>query len=444
MDSHEPLHDPFGSSQRDVLPMTPGNPVFGDSAESNAEPLIVVDDATVISHNPPLESDAAYLNLRPKELGEALLGQQLGDVVLEKFVGGGGMGAVFRGHDLVLHRSVAVKVLSTLQAGDAETLRRFQTEARSAARLDHPGIARVFQVGQQRGLRYIVFEYIDGINLRDVVSTRGPLPVDEAVSLTLQVADALVHAWQRQVVHRDIKPSNILITPGGVAKLVDMGLARLDQSDQQDQDATATGMTLGTFDYIAPEQARDPRLADTRADIYSLGCTLFYMLTAQPPFPGGTPLQKLLAHQGDRPPSLETFRSDLPAGVIELVEFMLAKNPADRFQNPMELVSALLGLGESLGVRRPKLVATLFASAAPATLPSWTRHLPWAIPTLLLTLAVGTLAALDGRSAEAPAFESEPLEIELPEMQSELELRTNPDVGPVAPSGGTTAPIAIP
>ncbi len=426
MDTPHGKNDPPASSVRDVLPMSPGSPLFVDSHGSNSRPIIIVDDATVISHTPPIESDAAYLNLRPKELGDALLGQQLGDVVLEQFVGGGGMGAVFRGSDQVLHRTVAVKVLSTLQAGDAETLRRFHTEARSAARLDHPGIARVFQVGEQRGIRYIVFEYIDGINLREVVTQRGPLPVDEAIDITMQVADALVHAWQRQVVHRDIKPSNILLTQAGHAKLVDMGLARLDQAEQSDIDATATGMTLGTFDYIAPEQARDPRLADTRADIYSLGCTLYFMLTGQPPFPGGTPLQKLLSHQGDAPASLVTFRSDLPASVIELVERMLAKSAGDRFQNPMELVSALLGVGEQLGVRRPKLTATLFASAATVPLPSWSRHLPWLVPIAALAICLGLAATLLNRSGQSAAFESEPLLINAPSAAPELQNQTPP------------------
>ena len=170
--------------------------------------------------------------LNPRELGQALEGQQLDHVLLEQFVGGGGMGAVFRAWDTDLHRTVAVKVLSAAQASDAESQRRFQTEARSAARLDHPNIARVHYVGEDRGVRYIVFEYIDGTNVRDLVYANGPLPLADALSYTLQIAGALTHAWEREVVHRDIKPSNILITHDGLAKLVDMGLARLESLDQ--------------------------------------------------------------------------------------------------------------------------------------------------------------------------------------------------------------------
>ena len=127
----------------------------------------------------------------------------------------------------------------------------------------------------------------------------GPMQLADALRYSLQIADALLHAWEREVVHRDIKPSNILITPEGQAKLVDMGLARLENAEQADHELTATGVTLGTFDYISPEQARDARNADIRSDIYSLGCTLFFLLVGKPPFPDGTALQKLLQHQGD-------------------------------------------------------------------------------------------------------------------------------------------------
>ncbi len=166
-------------------------------------------DITVISTSPPLEVSAATALLDPRQLGQALEGQQLDHVLLEKFVGGGGMGAVFRAWDTNLHRTVAVKVLSLRQAGDSESQRRFQTEARSAARFDHPNIARAHYVGEDRGVPYIVFEFIDGTNIRDLVYGNGPLQLGDALNITLQIAGALAHAWEREVVHRDIKPSNI-------------------------------------------------------------------------------------------------------------------------------------------------------------------------------------------------------------------------------------------
>ena len=222
------------------------------------------------------------------------------------------MGAVFRGTDTALGRTVAIKVLLQQYSDDEETTQRFQNEAQSTARLDHDNIARVYYVGQDRGWHYIVLEFIEGQNLRDLVYRHGPLTLENAVNYTLQISDALQHASSRDVVHRDIKPSNVLIGRDGHIKLVDMGLARLHQVDNSQEDLTATGVTLGTFDYISPEQARDPRNADVRSDLYSLGCTLYFMLTAEPPFPEGTVLQKLLRHQGDSPPDPQVIRPDLP------------------------------------------------------------------------------------------------------------------------------------
>ena len=189
---------------------------------------------------------------------------------------------------------VAVKVLSGQQSNDAEMLKRFRNEAQSAARLDHENIGRVYAVGSDEGWHYIVFEFIEGTNLRDVVVAEGPFDLGRAINVTIQVADALEHASQRDVVHRDIKPSNIIITPAGRARVVDMGLARLHRMTG-DQDLTVSGMTLGTFDYISPEQARDPRSADVRSDLYSLGCTVFYMLVGRAPFASGPTCRSGLA-----------------------------------------------------------------------------------------------------------------------------------------------------
>ena len=245
--------------------------------------------------------------LKPLEVGKMLEGERLGQFVLERYVGGGGMGVVFQALDTTLNREVAVKVLAHSQSRDEETLRRFKNEAQSAARLDHDNIARVYYVGEDRGVHYIVFEFIEGVNIRDLVQRDGPLSLADATSYTLQVAEALSHASQRDVIHRDIKPSNVLITPEGRAKLVDMGLARLHQVEHPDNDLTASGVTLGTFDYISPEQARDPRSADVRSDLYSLGCSFYFMLTGRPPFPEGTVLQKLLQHQSEDPAGSATI-----------------------------------------------------------------------------------------------------------------------------------------
>ncbi len=259
--------------------------------------------------------------------------------------------------DTRLARNVAIKVLPVEQAADREVVRRFQNEAQSAARLDHDNIARVHYVGEDRGLHYIVFEFIEGVNVRDLVAAKGPLPLGEAVSYTFQVAEALDHAAARNVVHRDIKPSNVLITPQGQVKLIDMGLARLRETDPAAVELTASGVTLGTFDYISPEQARDPRNADVRSDIYSLGCTFFYMLTGNPPFPGGTVLQKLLQHQGDQPPDVRHSRPELAEDVTRVLRKMLAKEPRQRYRDPAELIGDLTVIAQGRVCSGPGPVA---------------------------------------------------------------------------------------
>jgi serine/threonine-protein kinase len=368
--------------------------VVADEAATRAERDPHQSDVTIVSNAPPIEIESPATKLSPRDLGLALEGQQLDHVLLEQFVGGGGMGAVFRAWDTTLHRTVAVKVLSMRQQSDADSLRRFQIEARSAARLDHPNIARAHFVGEDRGVRYIVFEFIEGTNIRDLVHANGPLPLADALSYTMQIAGALTHAWEREVVHRDIKPSNILITPDGQAKLVDMGLARLEYLGQQPHDETATGVTLGTFDYISPEQARNPRDADIRSDIYSLGCTLFFMLTGRPPFIEGSVVQKLLAHQTDEIPDVRDLRPDVPDGLAAVLATMLAKRPDDRFETPLDLTAALGSSIESAGVVPPQVMLPGYApwkTLSPRRT-WWRYHIPWIVPAIILLLAVTAFA----------------------------------------------------
>jgi len=323
------------------------------------------------------------------EIGRALEGRSLGPYRLDKFVGGGGMGAVFRALDTTLDRIVAVKVLSRQQSGDEEMLKRFRNEAQSAARLDHENIGRVHAVGADDGWHYIVFEFIEGTNLRDVIAAGGPFDVARAIDVTIQVADALEHASQRNVVHRDIKPSNIIITPGGRARIVDMGLARLHHM-AGDQDLTVSGMTLGTFDYISPEQARDPRSADVRSDLYSLGCTVYYMLAGRAPFAEGTMVQKLLQHQQDRPPAIESLRPDVPRRFGQIIGRLMEKDPRHRYQRPADLVADLVAMAADLGIElaSPRTVSGPAPGAGPSRVPA---HLPWLVPLLGLAAVVGGL-----------------------------------------------------
>jgi serine/threonine protein kinase len=374
------------------------NPIAGNSGVSDSKgPTVGIGEGVTLDSQPTMISRSPLVGSHPRgalpvsEIGRLLEGESLGHFELHEFVGGGGMGAVFRALDTMLNRTVAVKVLSQAQSGDEETLLRFKNEAQSAARLDHENISRVYYVGEDRGWHYIVFEFIEGINLRDLVCRQGILPLATAISYTLQIADALAHASGRDVVHRDIKPSNVLITPEDRAKLVDMGLARLHQVEPAGNDLTASGVTLGTFDYISPEQARDPRNADVRSDIYSLGCTLYFMLTGQPPFPEGTVLQKLLQHQGDDPADPREFRDDLPNDLLTILRTMMAKSPAKRYQTPAELCTDLVSFANRNGIPAVGSSGLVLLSTTQKAAPEWRRHLTWALPLAILLIVAGLL-----------------------------------------------------
>ncbi len=401
---------PSGSSSRAVAESPAANastpaPVPRPAAEVVADEPTVISPAARFSSSSPQAGDAGQappggtiVPAPSHELSKLLAGERLGQYELIEFAGGGGMGAVFRARDVTLHREVAIKVLSRDQACDEETLKRFKNEAQSAARLDHDNIARVHSVGEDRGLHYIVFEFIEGVNIRQLVDRRGVLPLDDALSYTLQIADALAHASTREVVHRDIKPSNIIINSQGKAKLVDMGLARLHGLKPGGEDLTASGVTLGTFDYISPEQARDPRSADVRSDIYSLGCTLYFMLTGRPPFPEGTVLQKLLQHNSDDPIDPREYNPGLPDAVTTILRKMLAKDPQRRYQTPADLIADLLHLAERLGIQRNEVrLATKWESSG-GDLPGWQRHLPWILPIAVLLAVVVGLEVVDRRA----------------------------------------------
>jgi serine/threonine protein kinase len=279
------------------------------------------------------------------ELGN-IRGRRLGPYELIEPIGVGGMAAVLRATDVDLARMVAVKILPPELARDADHVARFKAEARAAAKLDHENIARVYGCGEEQGLNYIAFEYVEGVTLRALIDRCGALPVAEAVQIVLQIADGLAHAAARGVVHRDIKPSNIIVSPAGRAKIVDMGLAR--HLDGAMEGVTQSGVTLGSFDYISPEQALEPRAADERSDIYSLGCTLYHTLTGQPPVPDGTAAKKLQHHQSVAPADPRTLNPRVPDSVVAVIGRMMAKDPAERYQRTEQLVDDLRILARSL------------------------------------------------------------------------------------------------
>jgi serine/threonine protein kinase len=420
----------------------PSSSASNDAGESSSK-YSENSQKTVISKRPPASAPVFQRAASPLEMGQMLEGEQLGHYQLEEFIGGGGMGAVFRANDTMLGRTVAVKVVSRDQTND-ETLKRFRNEAQSAARLDHPNIARVYYVGEDKGWNYIVFEYIEGINVRDLVERDGPLSLENALSYTLQITEALHHASNRDVVHRDIKPSNILIMEDGHAKLVDMGLARLHHVESGTNDLTASGVTLGTFDYISPEQARDPRDTDVRGDLYSLGCTLYFMLTGQPPFADGTVLQKLLSHSSEEPPDPALLRPDLPEEVAAVINKLLAKLPSQRYQSPAELIAELLLLADQLelpNIRTRSAVWITTGESAPSLIP---RHLPWVVSVSALFI-VFLVVHLIGR-LQGPVEMPEPLldqkRVSMSGSESPQITGPNREVVPTAEAEGDAVPGA--
>lgn len=314
-------------------------------------------------------------------------GMHLEHFVIRDRIGRGGMGAVFRAIDTRLDRVVALKVLSPGQSRDAGSVKRFQNEAKSAARLDHENISRVFYIGEDEGLNFIAFEYVKGTNVRELINARGILPAAEAVNYALQIASALKHTNKAGVVHRDIKPSNIIITPGGRAKLVDLGLAR-KESDNASADLTSAGTTLGTFDYISPEQAKDPRNVDVRSDIYSLGCTLYHMLAGEPPYGEGTVLQKLLDHSGKKVPDPATINKRLPRELSLIVQKMMASDPDDRYQTPEELMYQLMQIANRLDLRGVNPEGLVWTSPGNSRVGFFEKHVGWVATVTVLLIVV--------------------------------------------------------
>ncbi|MGQ9592732.1 MAG: serine/threonine-protein kinase, partial [Planctomycetota bacterium] len=267
-------------------------------------------------------------------------GDVLGGCVVERFVARGGMGELYRARKANLDCPVALKVLLPELLRQESTLTRFLREAKLAANLSHPSIVRVYDVGQERGLYYLVMEFVEGRDLRDIVTKDGPLPYRSAFRIARQIADALEYAHRRGVVHRDVKPANILVSLDGVAKLTDLGLARLTR---QESDLTLAGEILGTPIFMSPEQCRgDP--IDGRTDLYSLGATLYMLLSGSVPFRGDSAATILHKVLNERPPSLKSLVPELPEKAVAIVQRLMAKHPSARYQTGREVVGEVNGL----------------------------------------------------------------------------------------------------
>ncbi|HUQ71100.1 MAG TPA: protein kinase, partial [Planctomycetaceae bacterium] len=272
-----------------------------------------------------------------------------------EMIGQGGMGVVYRAEHRLMNRFVAIKLINAQLVQHPQAVERFRREVQAAAKLSHANIVTAHDAEQAGNAHFLVMEFVEGTDLASVVRQRGPMSVTTACDCIRQAAAGLQHAHERGMVHRDIKPHNLMISPDGQVRILDFGLANFaseialieaeaEASDVKTDSArhlTTFGSVMGTPDYIAPEQARDAHAADIRADIYSLGCTLYYLLTGKPPFDGKTAIDKLKAHVEQAPTSLDQLRPDVPRELSVVVARMMAKNPAKRFQTPADVVAAL-------------------------------------------------------------------------------------------------------
>jgi len=264
---------------------------------------------------------------------------QIGGFRIVDRLGKGGMGTVYRARQVSLDRDVALKILPRHLAADEKYLARFLREARSAAQLHHPNIVQAIDAGEDRGFYYFAMELVEGQSVRDILEAEGPLSAAEAVRIAARIADALAHAWERaRMIHRDIKPGNILLEWDGTPKLADLGLAKSVATDTR---LTATGELLGSPGYISPECAQGRHDLDQRGDIYSLGCTLFHMLTGKAPYDGDTPLGVILKHVSAPPPDPRELASHVSEEVAAYVMKMMAKRPEDRPQSAADVAQAL-------------------------------------------------------------------------------------------------------
>jgi serine/threonine protein kinase/WD40 repeat protein len=262
-------------------------------------------------------------------------------------LGSGGMGAVYKAEHRLMERQVALKVMARSLLGSPAMIERFRREVKAAARLSHPNIVTAHDAEQAGDLHLLVMECVAGVDLSHLIAERGPLPIGEACNYVRQTAAGLQHAHEQGMIHRDIKPHNLMLTPEGVVKILDFGLARLGGDASAPGSTTAQGIVLGTVDYMAPEQADDAHQADIRSDIYSLGCTLYHLLSGRPPFPKGSVVQKIMAHTERQPDSLSQLRPNLPLGLVRIVERAMAKLPSQRYQTPADLYLALEPFAES-------------------------------------------------------------------------------------------------
>jgi molecular chaperone DnaK (HSP70) len=284
----------------------------------------------------------------------------IGDYALLRRIGAGGMGRVFKAQHRRMDRLVAVKILSKKQMGNPDSVLRFHQEMKAAAKLIHPNIVTAFDAGEQGGIHYLVMEFVDGPSLNQIIKNHGPLTPEKAIEFILQAAKGLSYSHSCGMIHRDIKPSNLIQDVDGTVKILDMGTARFGNDEPMADGLTEEGMIMGTINYMAPEQARDATKADHRSDIYSLGCTLYFLMTGKSLYKGKV-VETLIAHAQKPIPSLRDNCDDVPHWLEDVFNKMVAKKPEDRYQNMEEMIQDVKDWmkPEEDTASRPALIADL-------------------------------------------------------------------------------------
>ena len=322
-------------------------------------------DATLDAAPAPGRSEEMR-QLEAAEVLAAFQGHPRYDVT--RRIGSGGMGIVFAARHRRMDRLVALKVLRPALLSRSAAVERFRLESQAAAKLTHPNIVTAYDADQAGDLHFLAMEYVAGSSLDEVLKQSRRLPVEEVCRWIAQAAAGLQYAAQHGMVHRDLKPSNLMLTADGNIKILDFGLARFASEQAPPGGLTPADAVVGTPDYLAPEQAVAPATADIRADIYSLGCTMYHLLTGQPPFPVAGIVPKIMAHQNDAPAPAVALRPDLPHALDQVLQRMMAKNPRQRFQTPAEVVEALAAVNagpapKAASGRRPVAVSWIVGIA---------------------------------------------------------------------------------
>ncbi|MEM7479181.1 MAG: serine/threonine-protein kinase, partial [Planctomycetota bacterium] len=267
---------------------------------------------------------------------------------LQRQLGAGGMGAVYLARHERMGRDVAIKVIRPELTSNPKTVQRFQQEVQSAAMLSHRNVVTAFDADQADEIHFLVMEYVEGESLSQTVARKGPLSVAHACSYVLQAANGLKHAHEKGMIHRDVKPANLMRTPKGVVKVMDFGLARSVATEATPSELTASGVVLGTASFIAPEQAQDARAADERSDLYSLGCTLFYLLAGRTPFQKQSYVEQVVAHCTDTFPDIRELRNDIPSELFDVLAKLTQKDPGLRYQSAKDLTTELTPITKTL------------------------------------------------------------------------------------------------